>query len=805
MSDNKNNQLPFPDIIQKETNIKEENTLKQVFDNFINNWYLFVTCIFLCIFIAIIYTKFAPIGYKVTSKILVRDDKGKAGGGKGLLADADLSSLLGTTNNAENEIELLKSRTVMANTVKSLHLNIIVSEQGNFRPLEAEENQIPVNIKLINEVDSIETRSFKLIDITAKTFHLIDKKHDVDVIGKFGVPIKFKDYQILLTLKNTYALFINPRGYVVTITSIDAMVERLLASFDAELTSKQSTVIGLTLKYPLSYKGERILQTIMNLYLKDNLDDKVRIADSTLTFIENRLSVVTGDLHGLEKQIETFKKTNQLANIEEQSKALISNESDAYKKRNELDAQLSIINDISKYINSPNTHRIIPSSLTVSDPVFAGAIQSYNMLILERERAGLSYTDQNPIVINLDQQIDNAQQNLIKSFNLYKRNLNLSKAEVVGRNKEILGDISGVPEQERIYLDYSRQQAVKQQLYIYLLEKREETAISKTSTFSTSRIIDDAKSESFPFTPNKSLIYMVGLIAGIALPLAFLSLKDVLNVRLITKADLLAITNIPIVGEIIHNDDTKNLVVNDSSRSIISERFRSLRTNLQYLLKPNGTNVLMFTSSMSGEGKSFISFNLGSALALSGKKVVLLELDLRKPRLSMNIGLNNDYGFTNYIVSNTITVDEIIKPTPFHENVFLISSGPIPPNPAELLLSSKVEVMLNELGKKFDYIIIDTAPVGLVSDALIIEKYVDVTLYIVRQKQTFKSQINILNDLVSTQKLKRAYLVVNDIETKQSGYYGGYGYGGYGYGYGYGGYGEDVKPKTNWLSRFFKK
>jgi capsular exopolysaccharide synthesis family protein len=279
------------------------------------------------------------------------------------------------------------------------------------------------------------------------------------------------------------------------------------------------------------------------------------------------------------------------------------------------------------------------------------------------------------------------------------------------------------------------------------------------------------------------LIYTLSLFAGIFIPAAGLSLKEMLNIRISSKSDIDKHTNVPLLGEISRNPNKKkNLVYNDS-RSVISEEIRALRTNLKYVTEKGKSNVILFTSSMSGEGKSFISLNLGNSIAISGKKVVLLELDLRKPRLLKNMGIESDYGFTNYVIAGgEASVDDLIKPSTFNENFYFISSGPIPPNPAEILTSDHLKILIDDLKTRFDYVIIDSAPVGLVSDALIIEEFADMTCYVVRQNYTYKSQLGIVNDLYKTKKAKRLYLIVNDIEIQKNGITGyGHGYGSYGY------------------------
>ncbi len=795
-------------LIEDQSGDSENNDnqgFKAYLDKIVANWFLFLIGIALCTFLAVIYAKFSPVGYKIDGKILVKDEKSSSSGGKGLVSDMDLGSLLGGSSSAENEIEILKSRALMTKVVKALNLNITHAQKGRLQALEAPDDLIPYTVTMLTQTDTIESRSYIIDEISDKSVHIVNTDEKIDLVVPYGRPIKLPQFTIKLNFKSNYH-FDFGLPFVLNIQSVDSRVSALMGHFDAELTSKQSTVISVSFTYSVPSKGEQILQTLMDFYLRDNLEDKKRIADSTLHFIDAQLAGVSVDLKGIEAQIENFKEDNQLADIQAQSEALVSNSSEYFKKLNEAELQLSVLQSISSYINNPNNKRIIPSSLSVQDPAFGQYLVMYNQLLMQRDRDLLSLTEENPLIKNLDGQIENARQNVVKSFNTYRNNLLLAKQQISKDNGLINNEIRKVPKKERVFLDFTRQQNLRQQLYIFLLEKREETAISRTSTFSSSQIIDQAKSAGNPFAPKKGSIYMMGLIAGILLPIGFLALKDMLNVRLQTKADIQAATKLPVVGEISHNADNANLVIDNKSRSVISEQFRGLRTNLQFMLKNDQPNVIMVTSSMSGEGKSFISLNLANALAIGNKKVVLIELDLRKPKLTSNIGMENKSGFSNYVASGKLSIQDIITPTKIHENVSLISSGPIPPNPAELLMDKKLEEIINYLKESFDYIIIDSAPVGLVSDALLIEKLVDITLYITRQNVTFKSQLSIVNDLYKAKKLRKVSLVVNDISSSTGNYYGyGYTYG-YGYGYGYGGYGTyGMEEKVPLIQRIFKK
>lgn len=768
---------------------------KKLVGKILSLWHLFLISIIVFVGLAFLYIRYAEPSYKINSKITVQDDQSSSMlGGKGSSSSMmNFSDLLDLSSNVYNELDILTSNSLMTDVTNAMHLNITIYQKGRIKSDELFDES-PFDVRVIQKKDSLQERKFN-IEINNDKIHLTNSKEDVDVNVKFGQTVSLVQYDLVFIKKPEK--WVNKLGYNLVIQSVDDKVSELSKDFQVDLTDKKSTTLALTLEYPNSKKGEAIITELMNLYLQANLKSKKETADSTLSFIDSRLNIVSAELTGVENNFSKYKQQNQLADIDEQGKALVANVSDYYNKLNTQQMQLALLKDVEKYITDTSNKRLIPNTLTVQDPVFLAAIATYNQVLMQRDQMALSYKDSNPIMKNIDANIENARGSLLASFNAYKNVLVASIVELKSKNSLLTNEVKNVPQKERIYLDYSREQDLKQQLYLYLLQKKEETAISKTSTLSTSRIIDRAKADYLPYKPKKAIIYLFGLIIGILAPYGYINARDMLNIKILKKEDIESNTSIPILGEIGNNVDNKSsLLIFKNSRSIVSEQFRSLRTNLQFVLNSKGSNVILITSSMSGEGKSFVSLNLGSVISLTGKKVLFMELDLRKPKLSLNFGLDNSFGFTNYMVSDDIKVDEIIKPIPASENCSIISSGPIPPNPAELLLNDRFGDLIAILRKMFDYIVIDSAPIGLVSDAQLIEKFCDVSLYVVRQEYTYKSQLNIINDLVDNGKFRRSYLVVNDIKAKKGGYYG-YVYG-QGYGYGYDGYGlEDNTSKRS--------
>ncbi|WP_184547376.1 GumC family protein [Mucilaginibacter sp. FT3.2] len=745
----------------------------------LNYWYLFLISLIACLIFAFCYIQYLPTQWNVSGKIIVEDDKNSTSKSLTNGVNADLASLFDIKSNADNEVKILKSRGLLKQVVSKLNLNVHLYEVNLISKHELH-NAAPFTITTAYKTSPQKVAKYSVQILNNNNFRLINEKEDLDVTGNFGTPIQLKDYTLTL---NPTARFKPTGNYLIKIQPVKTAESELAGNFNVGLDDKQATVINLQLSAEDPAMGELVLQTLMKAYLQNNLSNKIRIADSTMKFIDTRLVVVGAELNKVEKSLEQYKVQNKISDINAQSKALVEGANQYQDKLNENEVQLAIANDLYKYVNKENGNQVVPSSLITKDMAFGTAINSYNEMLLKKEEMKLTLTDNSSYIQNLDQQISLARKALLTSLGNYRNSLQVSQSAFRKQNSSIENKISGAPVKERIYLDYARQQSLKQDLYLFLLQKREETAISQTATISSCRILDDAESDEAPFAPKKSLIYTLSLFAGIFIPAAGLSLKEMLNVRINSKSDIDKHTSVPLLGEISRNlNKKKNLIYNDT-RSVISEEIRALRTNLKYVTEKGKSNVILFTSSMSGEGKSFISLNLGNSIALSGKKVVLLELDLRKPRLLKNIGVENDYGFTNYVISGEEgDIEELIKPSTFNENFYFISSGPIPPNPAEILMSDHLKTLIDDLKTRFDYVIIDSAPVGLVSDALIIEEFADITCYVLRQNYTYKSQLGIVNDLYKTKKAKRLYLIVNDIEIQKNSITGyGHGYGSYGY------------------------
>ena len=760
--------------------------VRKALDRILKHWYWFLISAIIGLVGAWLYLRYASPDYKINAKILVSDDK-KGGDipGQEILSQLEMFS---NKSNVDNELEILKSRSLMEKTVRDLQLNVFYFYKGRIRTTE-QFGKVPFNLDWINLKDTLKVANYVITPQGEDKF--LFSREDLKKEGHWGDTLYLPEGVLKISRNPIFAL--TKEEYLIRVLSIDDAVALYQHLLDVSIPNKQVSTIDLSFQSTIPAKGEAILNRLIQNYLRSSVDDKNRIVDSTIAFVDGRLAIVSEELSGVEKDIQKFKQQNELADIQEQAKMLVSGTGDFDKQLTEQAVRLSVVESLQQYMaDDTNNKRVVPSSLIVQDPTFVGLVGRYNALQLEKDRLLMSSTESNPVVVNLNQQLTALRNDMRSSLASLSSGIKASIAELEKKAGVLTQQIRQVPGKERIFLDYSRQQEIKQELYLFLLKKREESAISKSSNLATARIIDAAKSESRPFKPKSTLMYALGLLLGFLLPGAILYLQDLLSRRIRNKQDILDNTPVPIIAEIGHNDEDH--VVFDN-RSPLAEQFRALRTNLQFVLSNADEKVIMLTSTMSGEGKSFVSTSLASVLALSGKKVVLMEMDLRKPKISEKLGLSNFSGFSTYSIGKT-SVSELIKPSGFNDNCFVISSGPIPPNPTELILQERTRHLFQELRNQFDYIIIDTAPIGLVTDAQLLAKYADATMYLVRQRYTFKNQLMLPKELYINKKFPKLNIVVNDVKVGDE----------YGYGYGYGAYGENEgKYQENRILKKLKK
>lgn len=749
-----------------------------------SNWYWFLLSFLICLVIAFVYVRYATPIYNTTASVLIKEDESSSSGESGLLKA--IGGDLAPVNSTETEAEIFKTRLLMEDVVKSLKANIVYFANGKFNNVEISET--PFRIKLLgmpnpkaSAVMDVKIKGDKIL-LSNETFNKTVSFYEVVAVKGLG-NIQIEKGEIASDPNLIYSFKVAP---------VRAVVESFLSRLTVAIPSKQVNIIQLSFSSPLPQKSEAVLNSLIESYIKNNILDKNTIADSTINFINERLSSVGDELSNVEGKVESFKKTNNVTDIAAQSAQLITSKSESAVNLAAVETQLDVATSLEKYLSDAGTTaRVVPSGALLNDPGFSALVDKYNSTVLDKERSKLSQTEANPYVQNLNSQIAGLRSDMMNSLASLKKNLTISRSTIQNTANRFQGEVKSVPGKERTFLDLARQQQIKQELYIFLLQKKEQTAISKTSNISNCKIIELPISNG-PVSPNRKMIMIYGGLFGLLIPLGIMYLADLMNNKVQMKEDVSSRTHIPVIAEVGKSNSLETIIVSSDSRTPISEQFRNLRTNLSFFMK-EGEKKILVTSSMSGEGKSFCSINLAAILALTGKKVVIMEMDLRKPNLSNKFNLANNIGYTNYITSKETPSSKIIRPSGLLDNLFIISSGPIPPNPAELLIDDRINDLMAELERDFDYIIMDAPPVGLVTDAQLLSNHADLTLYVVRQDYTFKEQIAIPEDIFINKKIKNIAILLNDAKFNTS----------YGYGYGYGN--DEDKEESSGLRGFFKK
>lgn len=766
--------------------------LRDVLAKYIFHWPLFVLGIFLCLAAGFFYLRYSSPVYLVNSTLLIKDDKkGAAAGAADLLNELDL---FGTSKVVDNEIEVLKSKTLMRKVVDRLNLSVTYKAEGRVVDSDIYTNK-PVNISVVQIDSTIYGEPLSLTFPNARTYQLEDKESGKKVSGPLGQLQRnsFGVYKVDL-IPNTTKI----DRLSITFNDPQIVTDNYLSNLNIILSSKQSTVLNLSFESTIPQRGKDILNTLIQVYNEASLTDKNRTTQSTIQFIDERLKLISGELTEVEKDVEGFKSSRGLTDISNDANLFLDNVKANDAKLNEVELQISVIQDVQRYVNSNSAQEKLPSTLGINDPVLLSQINQLAELQLQRDRLLATTTIDNPLVQPIIKQIETTRAGIKANIQNISNSLNNTRSSLKGNNSQFQGSIRKIPGQERQLISIKRQQTIKETLYLYLLQKKEEAALSYASSVADSRIVDPAYSNKNPIKPRKPLIMFAALLMGLALPVVYIYIKELLNNRIQNSADILNLTSTPILGEIFFNENSGTIVVDATSRTAISEQFRSIRTNMQFLHGKNDSGlgkVTLLTSSMSGEGKSFVTSNLATAMAISGKKTVLLELDLRKPKVSKYLNLANKKGLSNYLIGKA-EISEIIQPSNIHPNFFVLGSGPIPPNPSELLVHSEIDILIEYLKRNFDEIFIDTPPIGLVTDAQILARLADSTLYLVRQGVTFKDQVRNLDLLYKSKKFPKINLLLNGV--KLDGKYG------YGYGYGYGYYSDDEGKKKFGISRLYR-
>jgi capsular exopolysaccharide synthesis family protein len=621
------------------------------------------------------------------------------------------------------------------------------------------------------------------VEVLSKTsFRLLDEEGNVLSKGNFGSQVQSPAGKIIITpTKLTMKQFLGEIIKVVIIPH-NNIVNYYQQKIRIQPKNSDANVIDVGLVDASKEKAIDIVNTLIKKYNDDAIHDKNQVASNTARFITERIDYVTRELSDVESEAEQFKTENQLVDVVSEAGLFLQNGSDNNKSIIETNTQLKLVEYMYDYLAAQrNSSELIPTNLGISDLSIVEMTDTYNKLVLERNRLLKSSSDKNPVIVNLDEQLYSLNRSLKASLNNQKVSLSMKLKTLMREDDLIHSKIASVPKYEREYRSIQRQQQIKESLYLYLLQKREETGLSLAVTVANAKIIDDAYSDGNVVSPKKKIIYSVSFIIGILLVIALIYIKSMVDTKVQGKADIDKLS-IPYVGDVPKVDSKDYLVVKPNDNSPVSEALRLIRTNLSFMMGPPSdvAKMLFVTSTISKEGKSFLTLNLAATYALSDKKVLLIGTDLRAPKLQEYLNLRPEYGVTNYITNPNLELEDLMVDLPGYKDMKIIVSGPIPPNPSELLASHRVKELFETAKPLFDIIIVDTAPIGLVADTLLLTEHADLFLYVVRNRHLDRRMLQIPERLFRERRVQKMAILLNDVDQRRD-----LGYG-YGYGYGYG-------------------
>ena len=799
---------------------KEENIdVKELLFKYLIHWPWFVGTVVACLIAAWVYLYMSTPVYTISATVLIKDDK--KGGSAGMLSGLEslgLDGMVSSSQNIDNEIEVLHSKTIAKEVVEDLGLYISYTDDDEF-PSRNIYKTSPVQVSLTpQEADLLEEPM--IVEMT------LQPQGSIDVNVKIGDDEYQKHFEklpaVFPTERGTLAFFLPPdsvlsskrtleettdsekttRNITATINKPLAVAKGYCKNMTIEPTSKTTSVAVISLKNSNVQRGKDFINKLLEMYNINTNNDKNEVAQKTAEFINERISIISKELGSTEKDLESFKRGAGITDLTSDAQIALTGSAEYEKKRVENQTQINLLQDLQKYMQNEG-YEVLPSNIGLQDLNLAAAINRYNDVLVERKRLLRTSTENNPTIINLDTSISAMKENVQVSLDRVLRGLYITKADLDREANRYSRRISEAPGQEREFVSIARQQEIKAGLYLMLLQKREENAITLAATANNAKIIDDAIADDAPVSPRGRITYLIALILGVGIPVGVIYLLELTKFKIEGRADVEKLTSAPIVGDIPLTDEKQGAIaVFENQNNLMSETFRNVRTNLQFMLG-NDKKVILVTSTVSGEGKSFISGNLAISLSLLGKKVVIVGLDIRKPGLNKVFNISKrEQGITQYLANPEKNLMDLVQLSDVSKNLYILPGGTVPPNPTELLARDGLDKAIETLKKNFEYVILDTAPVGMVTDTLLIGRVADLSVYVCRADYTRKNEYTLINELIDGNKLPNLCTVINglDLKKRKYGYYYGYGkygkYYGYGkrYGYGYG-YGETSDNK----------
>lgn len=794
---------------------------------FLRYKYWIAASVVVCLISAFTYLRYTIPVYNITSKVLIKDQD-KRSYSSGINSTFQELGFMNSSDGFDNEIEILSTKTLAKKVVRELKLYTTYFYDGNIKDneiygkhspflLDYEDGQIDslheaIEINISKKEENY-MANIKYKDSEMKKLITGFPAHITTTFGKITI-----ERNPLLEMKAVNMSDVSDskeedneldRDLIVRINPIDAVAISYTNKVSVEPTSKTTTIAQLSINDNIPERGADYLNKMIEIYNDEASIDNNQEATRTADFIDTRLGIISKELNVTEAELEQYKKISGITDYESDAKVDVTQNIQYETQIVDISTQLNLVEYLLEYVNDSHNHlQVIPANIGLKDNSLSQVISKYNETILERNRLLRVSSENSPTVSTLTSEAEGYLVGIKASLNSAKRQFTIQRKDLIGQQNKYNSRISSAPTKERALADINRQKEVKAGLYLMLLQKREENAITLASTAYKGKMIEDPIINNIPISPKKKIILMIAFVIGIALPFVYHYIRNFFYYRIENVDDLAKLTNVPLLGTVPYvkalAKGNRTVVVQENHNSVMVEVYRILRSNLPFVLNPN-QNVILFTSTVAGEGKTSIASNLGTSIAFIGKKVLIIGLDIRKPRLAKLFKLSDEnMGISNFFTRRPDDyeyLDSLIQNSGISPNLDILPAGPIPPNPAELLEKENLGSAINYLKKKYDYVLLDTAPIGLVSDTLTIGRHADLTLYVVRANYTLKADMNLVNNLSIEKRLPNINIVLNGTVAENNNYsyrrYGGYTYGkGYGYSYGYGyGYGNEAGKK----------